>query len=231
MLRSLKEIKGFRLLVKDGEIGSCKDFLFDDRAWVVRYMVADTGKWLPGRKILISPTSLGTPDREANLLNVKLTKKQIENEPGLDSDAPVSRQYEIAYHTYFGVPYYWSDPAAPLPMVDSVPIAGDKAIEIDASPNSDEAHLRSAVEVTGYSIQAADGELGHVADFLLDDETWNISYLVVDAGKWLPGKKFLVTPALLGAVDWVQDTVSVHMTREQLKKSPEYDSAISINRQ
>jgi sporulation protein YlmC with PRC-barrel domain len=231
MLRSVKEIKDFNLLTEDGEVGSCKDFLFDDRTWVVRYMVADTGKWLPGRKILISPASLGTPKREAKLLNVKLTKKQIEKSPWLDSDAPVSRQYEIAYYTYFGVPYYWDDPAASLPMVDTVPIAGDKAIEIEASPNSDEAHLRSAEEVTGYSIQAADGELGHVADFILDDETWNISYLVIDTDKWLPGKKFLVSFALLGAVDWLRDSVRVHMTREQLKKNPEYDSAASLNHQ
>lgn len=221
MLRSVNEIKDFNLSAEDGEIGSCKDFLFDDRAWVIRYMVADTGKWLPGRKILISPTSLSTPDREAKQLKVKLKKKQIEKSPGLESDAPVSRQYEIAYHAFFAMPHYWSDP---------VPIAGEKTVEIDVSPISDEAHLRSVEEVAGYNIQATNGELGCVADFILDDDTWNISYLVVDTGKWLPGKKFLVSPALLGAVDWLRDSVSVHMTREQLIKNPEYDFVNSLNR-
>ncbi len=225
MLHSVNGIINFSLLAEDGEVGRCKDFLFDARPWVIRYMVADTGQWLFGRKVLILPAALGKPDVKAQRLTVNFPKKQIENAPDLDTDAPVSRQYEILYHTFYRMPYYWNDPVAP-----EIRATGMNA-DLLAKPHSDSANLRSAVEVTGYSIQTSDGELGHVADFILDDETWNLNYLVVDAGKWLPGKKFLVTPGLLGAVDWVQNSVTVHMTRDQLKKSPEYDAAIFINPQ
>jgi hypothetical protein len=107
MLRSVKEVKGYMVQAKDGKIGRCKDFLFDDETWTIRYMVADTGKWLPDKKVLISPVSLGEPDWASNLFPVRLSKKQIEQAPELDENAPVSRQYEIKYHEYYGWPLYW----------------------------------------------------------------------------------------------------------------------------
>lgn len=229
MLHGIIKLNNLRLLAIDGEIGRCKDFLFDDRPWVVRYMVADTGTWLPGRKVLILPASLGKPDWSANLLSVQLLKKQIENAPGLGSDAPVSRQYEVAYHSFYGMPYYWSEPEAPAEIVDPAPLITEGKPAIKATPGTAKAHLRSAEEVIGYSIQATDGELGHVEDFILDDETWYIRYLVVATRNWPPNKKFMVTPAQLGEVDWTQGTVSVHMTKEQLQKCPEYDSSAPIN--
>jgi len=106
MLRSIKEITGYVLQAVDGEIGRCKDFLFDDENWTIRYMVADTGKWLPGKKVLISPISLAEPDWTSSLLPVRLSQKQVEQAPELDENAPVSRQYEIKYHQYFGWPTY-----------------------------------------------------------------------------------------------------------------------------
>jgi hypothetical protein len=35
----------------DGRVGTVKDFLFDDQSWKIRWMVVDTGYWLPGRRI------------------------------------------------------------------------------------------------------------------------------------------------------------------------------------
>jgi len=55
MLRSIKEIYNYVLQAEDGEIGRCKDFLFDDEHWTVRYMVVDTGKWLLGKKSAYIP--------------------------------------------------------------------------------------------------------------------------------------------------------------------------------
>ncbi|MBF0235078.1 MAG: hypothetical protein HQK65_18900 [Desulfamplus sp.] len=109
MLRSVKEIHNYVLQAEDGEIGRCKDLLFDDHFWTVRYMVADTGKWLPGRKVILSPISLGEPDWDFRIFPVLLTKKRIEEAPGLDEDAPVSRQHEILWTQYYGWTYYWGD--------------------------------------------------------------------------------------------------------------------------
>ena len=101
MLRNVSTILNFVLLAEDGEIGRCKDFLFDDEKWAIRYMVADTRKWLPGRKVLISPMSLGAVDWSTRLFQVELTRRQVEDSPPLEEDAPVSRQYEMMFNTLF----------------------------------------------------------------------------------------------------------------------------------
>ncbi|MEA3434926.1 MAG: PRC-barrel domain-containing protein [Thermodesulfobacteriota bacterium] len=224
MLRSVNELYNYVLEAEDGDIGRCKDFLFDDELWTIRYMVADTGKWLPGRKVLISPVSLGPPislgpqNLPRDLFPVKLTMEKIKNSPSLDSDAPVSRQYESKWLGYYGFPYYW----------------GGNADENDPhfrSTAKGDPHLRSATEVMGYHIQAKDDEIGHVEDFLLDDETWIIHYMVVDTRNWLPGRKVLVTPAWIDSVDWGEKNVSVDLTREQVKNSPKYDPSIPVTRE
>lgn len=107
MLRSLTEPEGYRLDAIDGEIGRCKDFLFDDQRWTLRYMVADTGGWLSGRQVLISPAQLDSPDWQLQRLPVKLTREQIEQSPPLETDAPVSRRYEQAYNRFHALPDYW----------------------------------------------------------------------------------------------------------------------------
>jgi hypothetical protein len=232
MLRSVKEIYNYLLEAEDGEIGQCKDFLFDDERWAVRYMVADTGKWLPGRRVLISPISLGKPDWSAKLFQVKLTKEQIENSPPLDSDAPVSKQYESNWFDYYGYSYYWRGTGVwgtdPYPGDLFLQKKEDKQMNPDTSEG--DPHLRSAIEVTGYHIQAKDDQVGHVEDFILDDETWILRYMVVDTRNWLPGRKVLVTPSWIDSVDWEEYKVSVDLTRDQVQNSPEYDPSAPVNR-
>jgi len=232
MLRSLKELFYYNLASKDGEIGRCKDFLFDDRFWTIRYMVAETGKWLPGRKVLVSPISLGEPDWGARLFPVRLTKKQIEDAPGLDQDAPVSRQYEMAWTQFYGWPHYWGGPlawgSAPLPDMVYDERLTDKQ---SRGVRSGDDNLRSADEVTGYHIQATDGEIGHVEDFIVDDATWTLRFLVVDTRNWLPGKKVLIKISWVDSVNWLERKVTINLPRETIKNSPEYDPSIPVSRE
>src|ERR1700729_3565539 len=102
MLQSLKQLYGNKFGAFDGEIGQVKDFYFDDQNWAVRYVVADTGSWLPGRQVLISPRAFGSFDQAGKILAVTLTRKQIENSPSIETHKPVSRQYEEEYHRYYG---------------------------------------------------------------------------------------------------------------------------------
>lgn len=233
MLRSAKELTGYVLNATDGEIGRCKDFLFDEDQWTVRYMVADTGKWLPGRKVLISPVSLGSPDWASRLFAVGLTKDEVEGSPNLDEDAPVSRRFESRWFSYHGYPYYWE--------YEGVWGAGmyPNALALERSESntslkeedSEETHLRSMHEVMGYHIAAEDGEIGHVDDFIIDDETWMVRYMVVDTRNWLPGKKVLVSPSWVESVDWVERKAKVDMTREQVANSPEFNPSDAVNRE
>lgn len=231
MLRSVEVMTGFKLAAKDGEIGSCKDFLFDDELWKLRYMVAGTGNWLSGRRVLISPISLGTPNWEYKSFPVELTMAEIEDSPELDTDAPISRQFETQYYEYFNWPYYWQGGAA----FDSIPFPAALAtvpLE-DADDRRDEihgCHLRSTKEVISYRIEATDGDIGHVEDFLVDDEDWRIRYMIVDTRNWLPGRKVLISPDWISDISWSTSGVKVDMQKELVKESPEYKPDRPVDR-
>ena len=233
MLRSLKDIMNYVLEAKDGDIGRCKDFLFDDQYWAIRYMVADTGKWLPGRKVLLSPIALEEPDAITQRFPVKLTCQQIEESPPLDEHAPVSRQYEMNWLDYYGWAYYWSGAhlwgPAPYPSALYTPKLREELVE--EKPQPEESHLRSVKEVKGYRIEASDGEIGHVDDFIVDDQSWSIRYLVLDTRNWLPGRRVLVAPEWVKSVHWADGRVEVDLTQEAIKNSPEYDPAAPVNRE
>ncbi|MFZ0243505.1 MAG: PRC-barrel domain-containing protein [Desulfobacterales bacterium] len=232
MLHSLSDIRRSVLEAKDGEIGRCHDFLFDDRHWTIRYMVADTHKWLPGRKVLVSPISVGSPDWQGARLPVQLTREQIKQGPDLAEDQPVSRQYESLYFDYYNWPYYWMGPypwgTHPEPQLLYVDqqVRREREMELEHS----DSHLRSAKEVEGYHIQATDGDIGHVEDFLADDRSWTIRYLVVDTRNWLPGRKVLIAADWFEEVRWADRTVTVGLRQGQVKESPVYHQGEPVDR-
>jgi hypothetical protein len=235
MLRSISELGGYTLHATDGDIGRCQDFLFDDRSWVVRYMVARTARWLPGRKVVISPVFLDEPDWASRRFPVRLTREQIEHCPPLEEHEPVSRRYEIDYHQHYALPFYWighelwgafPDPAG---VVHPVPTTPPPGAEIEEPP-VEEGHLRSTDEVSGYHVAATDAEVGHVADFLVDDQTWALRYLVVDTRNWLPGRKVLLSPQWIHAIQWVDEKVVADLDSGSIRNSPEFDPSQPVNR-
>ena len=146
MQKSTKDLKGNTIVATDGDIGKVDDFYFDDKSWTIRYLVADTGNWLLGRKVLISPIALGKADLSRERLNVTLTKKQVEESPSIDTDKPVSRQHEAYYHDYYGYPYYWSGPYLWGPMYyPGLPVADQERIEERRAEREEagDLHLRS----------------------------------------------------------------------------------------
>src|SRR5678815_5203359 len=108
MLRSVKSISGFVISAQDGEIGTAHDFYFDDELWTIRYLVVQTGGWLSGRRVLISPVSLGQPLWLGRSLPVSLTMEQVRNRPDINTDMPVSRQQIRAMNACYGWPHYWA---------------------------------------------------------------------------------------------------------------------------
>ncbi len=231
MLHKAATLKGYTLKSLDGEIGKVKEFYFDDHYWTVRYLVADTGNWLTGRQVLISPYALaGVDDREEHIA-IKLTKKQIEGSPSLNSDKPVSRQFEETYYGYYGWPMYYSGPYMWGSYPYMVPNAySEKWKETAHAEKAWDPNLRSTHGVTGYDIKATDGDIGHVEDFIIDDETWAIRYLVIDTRNWWPGKKVLVSPQWIESISWSKSTVSINLLRETIKQSAEYTEESLITR-
>lgn len=229
MLRKAKELNGYKLSARDGEIGNVKDFYFDDQSWTIRYLVAETGGWLSSRQVLISPYALHAADDTAGAVPVELTKEQIENSPDLASDKPVSRQYEIQYYSYYGWPMYWNGPYA-WGSTDYPTRGGGRWTQPPRGQDAGDPHLRSTGDVAGHHIGAEDGEIGHVEDFLIDDETWTIRYLVVDTRNWWPGKQVLISPQWIERVSWRDEKVFINLPRETIKRAPEYTGESPVTR-
>jgi len=204
--RSIKDLLGYDIEATDGHVRSVDDFLFDDDLWKVRYMVANTGNWLPGRQVLISPEAASEPEWDGKKIPVELTKDMIENSPPLEMDRPVSRQWERKYVPHFGWAQYW---------VDS---NGDPT-------------LRSVNEVTGYKVFAMDGEIGTVEDIIVDDETWDVRYLVVDTSNWNPlSKRTIIPTEWLNQFDVNNKVAIFEVKKEKVENAPEYDPKDPINR-
>ncbi len=229
MLYKAKKLDKYKLKGKDGEIGSVKEFYFDDKHWAIRYLVADTGNWLTGRQVLISPYALVNIDDETENIVVNMTEKQIEDSLPLDSDKPVSQQFEKSYFDYYDYPAYWHGRsmwgAFPFIMREEPELIID-----DKEKESWDPHLRSTKDVSGHNIQAHDGEIGHVEDFIIDDESWAIRYLVIDTKNWWGGKKVLISPHWIDRISWEDSKVFVNLSREIIKQSPEYSDELLVTR-
>ncbi len=229
MFIKAKTLEGYALHANDGEIGGVEEFYFDDRHWAVRYLVADTGSWLKGRQVLISPYALEGVNTKERHITVDLTKKQIENSPPLETDQPVSRQFEEDFHGFYGWPEYWGGPYmwGPFPAILRKRLERKTTNQGGKERNI---HLHSTHDATGHYLQAEDGEIGHVADFIIDDENWAIRYLVVDTRNFLPGKKVLISPRWIERVSWSEAKVFVTLTRDAVKEAPEYTDESGITR-
>jgi hypothetical protein len=221
MLYKTKTLQGYQLNSRDGEIGKVSEFYFDDRYWTIRYLVANTGIWLTGRQVLISPYALGAVDHAAKNITVDLTKKQIVDSPPLESNKPVSRQFEASYHGHYGWPTYWGGSYSwgdyPFPQRDRT-----KWVQPARGEEPWDPALRSTHDVTGHHLQATDGEIGHVVDFVVDPENWAIRYLIAGTRNWWPGKEVLISPRWIDRVSWSEAKVFVSLSREEIKHSPGY---------
>lgn len=234
-MKTTNSIKKFRLHATDGLIGSVKDFYFDDEQWTIRYFVVHTGSLLMGRDVLISPIALKGLDATNKEIYVDLTKEKIANSPSIDTAEPISRQHEREYFQYYGWPYYWGGPSAwgwsgvptPMPYFEPPPLREPA----EAEEGGVDVRLRSVQEIIGYHIAAQDEEIGHVEDFILDDATWTMTDLLIDTRNWWPGKKVLIPHSSIHVVSWIDRTITVDLTHEQIQQAPEYDPEVGVSKE
>jgi sporulation protein YlmC with PRC-barrel domain len=246
MLWNASAINGYAIVASDGKIGTISDFLFDDTSWFVRWLVADTGNWLSGRKVLLPSSALGRLDTKQGECSIKLTMQQIKDSPNIATDRPVSRQMEISAYGYYGYSPYWNSGYGYMGGIGHrrgygymggmggamliVPESRRREVEIaDSQRDRDDVHLRSVEAVTGYHIHASDGEIGHVEDFIIEDADWSVRYLVVDTKNWWPGKKVLISPRSVKEIDWGNRLVSINVDRQKVEGGPAYDASVTIN--
>jgi uncharacterized protein YrrD len=219
MLRSLKGMEGHTVEATDGTIGHVREFYFDDARWGIRYLVVDTGTWLSGRKVLIAPQSFQTPDWESKLFPVALTREKIRSSPDIDTDKPVARQHEEALNRHYSWDVYWAGEA--MIANPDIPVTVRKeTVDANKDGRPFDPHLRTTRIVAGLHVEATDGRIGHVEDFLADDQTWMIERLVVDAGTWLHGRKVQISPDLVTSIRIEERILSVRATRQQIQDMP-----------
>lgn len=232
MLRSLRYLEGYTVSATDAELGKVVNVLFDDEHWAVRYLVVDTGGLLQSRRVLLSPASFREIDWSTRRFHVDLTVDKVRNSPKISCDEPVSRQHEHDYCVYFGYDDYWSYGrdinSVGYPGHGDLQRADVRSRVVEATGGN--VHLRSAGDVRGYHIQGTDGLIGHVDDFIVDDQTWHVRYLVVDTSNWWLGKRVLVAPQWARQINWLESRVHVDLTREAIKRSPEWHPETAVNR-
>lgn len=236
MLRTLHELRQTTIGATDGAIGKVHDAYFDDQHWTMRYLVVDTGGWL-GRKVLITPLAIERVSWRDERIDVRMTREQVHNSPDIDTDKPVSRQHEMLYLNYYGLPHYWSGPmlwgptASPLGLgeIRSEPLrTGHEMQSIEELSDHNDPHLRSCASVSGYHVQASDGAIGHIADYLFDDDTWTLRYLVIDTRNWLPGKRVVISSEWVERVSWNERKAYIGMSKQSIRDAPEYDRDLTI---
>lgn len=247
MLRTIKTLQNYQTITTDDEIGTVNNFYFDDQEWVIRYLVVDIGTWFSSQKVLISPQKLGQPDWEAQQFPIKLTQAEVEDSPDIHTIQPVSQQQEL--ETVNKPTYNWPPisrlgggilmpnaigmhPQAIVETVKSQQKAKEVANSQPEMPQTTEKfpHLRSTDHVIGYYIVARDGNMGHVEDFLIEDETWAIHYMIVDTRNWLPGKKVIVSPTWIKTINWDDSTVQIDLSQKMIEHSPEFDPSMPVDR-
>ncbi|MEO7056315.1 MAG: PRC-barrel domain-containing protein [Caldimonas sp.] len=241
MLRNVDDLYGVSLEATDGPIGEIRDCYFDDQSWTVRFFVVETGPWLGGRTVLISPLALRGVHGAGKSLSTSVTRAQVKGSPDVDTSKPVSRQHEVEQFGYYGYPFYWGEgqlwgggarPGMSLAGYGSVELPTEARARqkfVDAQlrlhrDRGDDPHLRSSRAVERYHVHAADGDIGHVESFLVDDQAWAVRYLVVNTSDWWLGHRTLVAPQWIVDISWLDATVAVELTRQAIKDAPAYDA-------
>lgn len=251
MLCSAHVVKGFAIQALNGQMGKINEFYFDDGSWQIRYLVVDVGNWLKRQQVLLSPEAVTAVDPEEGIIDVNLSKEEVEASPDALEQPTVSRQMEIAlYRHYDWTPYWATDPVStagfghgPAAVVrpgagvkssvdiisdaHGLPVPDEQAAERTMDGLSEEdlrpsGRLRGTTEVKGYHVHALDGDIGHVSDFFLKGPFDRISYLIVDTGTWLAGKKVIIPPMLVQAIHWDGSKVDIALTKEEIQNAPEY---------
>jgi len=228
MYKSAKELLGYTALYKDGESGKLRDIYFDDVFWRMRYLVIETGKWLPGRKVLINPVEIKEePHWATKTLSLNLDKKQIEDSPEIRDHMPVSRQKEIELSRYYRWVPYWEPMAV---SYDNHMLKEAAEIASSEKEMHGDSRLRSCSEVIGYTLRAEQEDTGRVEDFIVDTNDWYLRYFVVNIGGLIKKKHVLIATEWVTKINWPGKMATVSIPPDKLEAGPEFDYSAPINR-
>ena len=226
MLFNIHSLLGLSLSATDGEAGKIEEIYFDDRSWEIRYLVVKTGHWLSGRKVLISPLAFDRSPWDGRTFPVNLTKNQILNSPEMDTNRPLSVQDTRSLNEY----YRWQqfiDNGFYAPMHCDQPDLTEKP-SIHC-PSADNFHLRSTRETRGFRIHAKDGEIGFVSGFIVENESWEIVYLLVVAKSIFGDQKILISVQDIRKIKWTESKIYLDISVKAVEQCRTFDGSRIIN--
>jgi hypothetical protein len=221
MLHSTRALRKYEVHATDGKLGVAVDAYFDNDNRQLQYLVVETGRWLPGKKLLIGQRFLGLPDRDKRQWPINMTREEAERRQAAVEELPTSWELEELLKARYG----GLDNRGGAPLGAMHGSASRQAIDRAVESRVDQVDLRSLAEVVGYHIEALDGPLGVAEDFLIDDEDWGIRYMVVDTKSWKPGREVLVPPEWVETVSWGERKIHVKISRQKVKTSQRVDRA------
>ncbi|MFG6120272.1 PRC-barrel domain-containing protein [Thalassobacillus sp. B23F22_16] len=237
MLYFASTLKNYNIQAKDGELGKVKDLYFDDRKWTVRYLVADTRKWLPGKKVVVSPSGVKAVDTEEQVIHVENNKEDIRNNAALEEKQDFSYEKEMELSDTFGWKQYWTGEflwggyLTPMdPMEEPARAAEPQTTK--EPPINDNVHgrndkLRSTENIKGEFkhgvVHGENGKIGYIKDITIDEDTWRIRYLLVDTSEWSTKERVLLSPDWLQSVDWLANDFYIDLKLETIEEGPNYE--------
>jgi sporulation protein YlmC with PRC-barrel domain len=210
MLIAARQTYGAALEGISGRLGSLYDILFDDQSWKVRHLVVSIDRWFYGRQVLVDPPMVDHAEWGERKLAVRMTREQIRHCPRAETDLPVSRSRDMDAARILVWEAYWTG-----------------ALDTSAEPAGDP-HLRSTKVLTGLHIHCADGMLGHVDDFVVDDHAWTICRLVVETRNWWPGRRVLIEPSAIESIHWQDGEIYLTLPRSAVLNRPAYEETAVI---
>jgi uncharacterized protein YrrD len=228
---------GYELQAEDGLIGTVTDFLLDDRSWRFRWLVIQTGSWHSERQVLIHPSAIRSADHDRKTLAVRLSRSQVMESPDVSTDEPVSKQKEVLLYDYYGWDPLWGtglyDPGMLGNYIGPPRYFGakdmDRAMDMAERVGGMDPDLRSLTVLKSYYVHATDGMIGHVENLLIDDQSWDVRYLIIDTSNWWMGKHVLISPHAVTDVSWSSHEISLDVSKEKVRSSPAWDPMKSIS--
>jgi hypothetical protein len=228
MKRSLKQLLDYSVKATDGEKGNVKDFLFDEDKWIIRYLEIDLGTFFKDRKVLIGRTFLNTPEWSENIFPINITKSDIEKAPKLEKHLPVSLKYEEIYNKFNNQENYWDFQSITGRIL--YPQRPIKSPKQELNEKNIDSNLRSFQEIENYQVHSKDGVFGHICDFIVDDEDWQIVYAIIDTSNWVPWnkKKVIIPINSLVEISYIREEIKLNMNIDKIKNSPKYNESLAF---
>lgn len=207
MLR-LEKILGFRLMAKDGRVGRVSDCFIDDRRWVVRWLVIESGSWLRPCRTLVRPVAVEKVHREKRELEVHLTRLDILTSPRTDADPPVSDQWD--HQSWSSL---WSLDATSEP---------ERIFQVARERSSirHDPHLRSFREIRTYITTQGEKRVASVEDFIIDTFDWSVQYMVAGLGRWRVQRRVAVPTIAIAKISWFERILALKHSTGDLRSFP-----------